>query len=277
MSKSSKLTIGILAMSLASDYHRQIAGMTKHYMKLASHYGKVRMITPSQEPDEMKIDLLILPGGPDLSLALRKEEDSNAWIGQGKDQPYYTYFYKHSLQKWIDAGIPMFGICLGSQALANHFGADLITDIHSHQISDEHRALQVPNTDIGLTNDLISVNSRHHQAIAYQGFSKTPLKALVYGAQHSSDLLIPKGKSRTKQAEKLIYDIGEGKFEPGHIEAFCHQELPIAGVQWHPEDMLYNTTIHGDPTTHKIINWLLSARKPIVNAELAPLAVTADA
>jgi GMP synthase-like glutamine amidotransferase len=281
MSKSSEKTlyIGILAMSLASEYHRQIAGMTQHYMKLANEFGEVRMVTPDQSPEEMKIDLLILPGGPDLSLALRDDMNSAAWIGQGKDQPYYTMFYKHNLQRWIDAGVPMLGICLGSQALANHFGVKIMTDGHGHQIKDEHRSLRIEDKEVGLSTSLIEVNSRHHQFIdAGKSFQNSSLVPLVYGADHPSRLRVPKGMSFTKRAKELAYQAGEAEgFTPSHIEAFRHESLPIAGVQWHPEDMIYGINEHGDPTTHQIINWLLSERKPVTNGELKPQASTLSA
>lgn len=261
MAQRAQLTIGILAMSMASDYHAQIAGMTKNYMKLACQSGgenaRVRMISPDQGPEEMKVDLLILPGGPDLSLALRPENNSNAWIGQGKDQPYYTHFYCHGLQKWIDARVPMFGICLGSQGLAAHFGAKLITDMHGHQIDKTHSILRLVDEQIGFGSNIIETNSRHHQAISPDNFP-TELEVIAYGGQHESEFYILKNEKRRDAIKRINNELVKGHFVPSHVEAFRHTELPIAAVQWHPEDMLYGIDTHGDLTSREIISWLLS-------------------
>jgi gamma-glutamyl-gamma-aminobutyrate hydrolase PuuD len=265
--KGKTLIIGVLTVMYASEYYKQIYGCSKNYLKLAEQINggdsRVRIVFPDQQPDEMHIDLLILPGGPDLSLALQDKEKFS--VGQGKDMTTYTHFYKQHFQKWIDAGVPILGICLGSQAIANHFGVKLIDDGHGHQLHDEHRALQVKDVETGLETQFIDINSRHHQFIpADETFENSPLVPLVWGASHESRLKVPKGKDFTKHAKELAYQVGESKgFTPSHVEAFRHESLPIVGVQWHPEDMLYGIQRHGDDTTLELIEWLLSERNPV--------------
>lgn len=269
MSKQVRLKIGILMAMYNSEYYTQLYGASQNYLKFMEQYGSVRIITPDQDPEEMGLDLLILPGGPDLSFAV--QEDKGFKIGMGKDMPSYTYFYKNSLQKWIDAGVPMFGICLGAQGLANHFGANIITDGHGHQIRDEHPALRVEDREeVGVSTCLIDVNSRHHQFIDAEGFPEV-LTPLVYGANHNSIFSVSKDEKASAKAKKLAYQLQEETgFTPSHIEAFRHATLPIAGVQWHPEDMLYGIIQHGDPTTHSIIEWLLSFHANHTNVVLEP-------
>jgi gamma-glutamyl-gamma-aminobutyrate hydrolase PuuD len=249
------IKIGILMMMFSSEYYNQIYGVSKNYIKLAQQFGEPRIITPDMSPEEANVDLLILPGGPDLSLELQDLEEFP--YGQGKDQPTYTYFYGNTLQSWIEAQVPMFGICLGSQALANEFGANFIHDGHGHQLRDEHRALRVNTSEVGFGTKLIDVNSRHHQFIDAAGFPEE-LIPVVYGASHESKFKARQKQSVVERAKELHYQLGEGQFNPSHVEAFIHRDLPIAAVQWHPEDMLFGIRTHGDPTTRALINWLLS-------------------
>jgi len=271
--KSAKkhLLIGILMNSYTSDYYKKIYGASLNYLKFAQQFGTPVIIAPDANPEDYDLDLLILPGGPDLSLALQKPEKYE--YGQGKDQPEYTYYYAHTIQKWVEAGVPMFGICLGMQALANHFDSTITKDGHGHQINGNMKVVRAKNTKVKVGANIINPNSRHHQFVTELG---NELEVLCYGvAAGDEDILdTPKNGTRQKHAENILYNIGTKKeiVELTHIEAFVHKDLRIAGVQWHPEDLLYGIDEHGDWTTHMIIKWLLSAPtdKEVQQPQAAP-------
>jgi len=63
----------------------------------------------SQLPDYKQVDLLIIMGGP-MSI---NDEDKFPWLIAEKE----------FIRKCIEAGIPVLGICLGSQLIANAMGA----------------------------------------------------------------------------------------------------------------------------------------------------------
>jgi putative glutamine amidotransferase len=97
-------------------------GVTKPYLEWLANYGTVEIITP-QKGMVQGLDLLILPGGLDMSASLAGNVPSyyNSNIDVMKQ-----YFYDVNLQQYIDADVPIFGICLGFQQLCVKFGGTLI-------------------------------------------------------------------------------------------------------------------------------------------------------
>jgi anthranilate synthase component 2 len=100
---------------------------------------------------------------------------------------------------------PMFGICLGHQALAEHFGAKLVNlpAVHhgvSHAISHEDNRL-------------------------FKGLPST----LEVGRYHSWVV----GEDSFPSVLKVT-----ARDQAGVIMAFKHQNLDICGVQFHPESVL---------------------------------------
>ena len=158
------------------------------------------------------LDLLILPGGMDT-----------APRNYGQDPGYFTgnqdvmkeHFFQTRLQHYIDNGTPIFGICLGFQQLCVHFGENLIQDRTTTYSKD--RWEQVEQLTItpeavhwgikGEKNHPFKVNSLHHQ-------------------------IVPKIEN-----EELHVIAFSTHF--GHVEAVRHNTLPIAGVQYHPEELMY--------------------------------------
>lgn len=193
----------------------QMFGVTGNYMKFAAKYGDVRIIMPHEELVE--VDLLLLPGGLDLSPS-----------SYGRVPDYKTtnhdvfkeYFFKNRLENYIKAGIPIFGICLGFQMINVHFGGTLTQHLTFHPQSSDRwqEAHEVVITNAKKDDKLkkVKVNSHHHQAVVV-----------------------------TSTNNGYIGDMAEGFYPVAHyldvegfvIEAFKHRDLPIAGVQFHPEEL----------------------------------------
>ena len=94
---------------------------------------------------------------------------------------------------------PLLGICRGMQAINVFLGGSLYQDIPNHK--DRFHEVVGMNP---LFEDKFSINSMHHQAI----------KDLAKGL-------------------KVIAICAEDE----NIEAVMHEDLPIIGCQWHPEQM----------------------------------------
>jgi para-aminobenzoate synthetase component 2 len=114
--------------------------------------------------------------------------------------------------------IPLFGVCLGHQAIGVAFGATVS---------------QAPELLHGKTSQVI-----HNGAGVLENLP-SPFRATRY---HSLAVEAP-----TLPAEIEV----TGKTESGVVMSMRHRELPIEGVQFHPESVL---TEHG----HQMLaNWLM--------------------
>jgi para-aminobenzoate synthetase component 2 len=119
----------------------------------------------------------------------------------------------------LGADIPIFGVCLGHQSIAQHFGASVV------------RAERLMH---GRTSQI------HHEGRGVFRNLPSPLTATRY---HS---LIVKRDTIPRALEVTAWT------DQDEVMGIRHVELPIEGVQFHPESFL---TEHG----HELIrNWLSS-------------------
>jgi anthranilate synthase component 2 len=103
-----------------------------------------------------------------------------------------------------EAGRPLLGICLGHQAVAEHFGGRIV------------RAERVMH---GKTSDL-----RHDGTGLFEGLP-SPLTAARYHSLTVAQESIPECLAVNATAED------------GTVQGFRHKVLPIHGVQFHPESV----------------------------------------
>lgn len=160
--------------------------------------------------DMDKADGLIFPGSfQDMNPALWGEENTcSNDINDQLDEVQLAMMKKAEEEKK-----PVLGICRGMQLINVYFGGTLIQDLscsaaHCKENPEKyHRIYTVSHTFMEeLFGDETSVNTRHHQGIGIIG------KALL---------------------EAAFWSNGEERVP----EAIVHKELPVTGVQWHPETM----------------------------------------
>jgi para-aminobenzoate synthetase component 2 len=128
------------------------------------------------------------------------------------------------IKKCAESGVPMFGVCLGHQALAVVFGAT---------VDRAHELLH------GKTSKV-----HHHGAGVFAGLP-AEFTATRY---HSLAVL-----------RDTIPDVFEitGETASGVVMGMRHRELPLEGVQFHPESVL---TQGG----HRMLaNWMAGAGHPV--------------
>ena len=178
-------------------------------MELISRFGKPYIIFPGEELAD--IDLLVLPGGLDVAPQSFRAVPT---FKTGNQDVFKQFFYDKRLSLYIDAGIPVFGICLGFQMLAVYFGSTMEQHLWRHPQSPGrsmagHTVEPLPEAACYVTQPF-EVNSHHHQGVFLQGLS-TELEPLVLAkADPDSGLML--------------------------VEAFRHRSKPIMAVQWHPEE-----------------------------------------
>lgn len=185
-------------------------GATKPYMEFLSRYGDVYILPPSATILE-DLDLLVLPGGKDTMSINYNQVPS--FFNTDPDI-MKEFFLLNNLGKYVANGTPIFGICLGLQMLNVHLGGDLRQHVAHPYNENEKRYELIHKCDftpaysnlkktLQLTKEF-KVNSLHHQGVHITNLAPK-LKAIL-------------------QFEDVI-------------EAFIHEKLPIAAVQYHPEEI----------------------------------------
>ncbi len=216
MKSKKKPLIGIVGWKVGDNSF----GATLPYMIHLGLFGDVVVLTPMNAMVE-GLDLVFLPGGPDTPSFLYNEPPN--FTNSSPDQ-FKEWFVNKTLDKYIEAGVPVFGTCLGMQQLIVKFGGSLCQNIVNHAYSDEcrgelvHELVFEPEYKMlemtllarrkSNKNKSIATCSLHHQG-AYQDDERND---------------IPKGI-------KVIC-----KTKDGVVEAIEHESLPIAGCQFHTEE-----------------------------------------
>ena len=158
---------------------------------------------------DVSYDGLILCGGADMHPSYYGEEIcGSVGIDLARDEAEVAL-----LQAYVEAGKPILGICRGHQLINVFFGGSLYQDIpesalHKKQNDKDsaHLVTAVPDSILAkLYGESFCVNSAHHQALKVLG---NGLRATAF-------------------------------WNGRHVEAIEHTELPIIGVQWHPERMCF--------------------------------------
>ena len=216
-------TIGIIGYRSEDG---SVFGAGSNYLELISRFGKPHIIFPGEELAD--IDLLVLPGGLDIA---PQSFGTAPTFKTGNQDVFKQSFYEKRLPLYVDAGIPIFGICLGFQMLAVYFGSTMEQHLWRHPQSPGrsiagHTVEPLPAAASYATQPF-EVNSHHHQGIFLHGLS---------------DELEPLALAKADPGSELVL-----------VEAFCHRSKPIMAVQWHPEEWF-------DAFSCMMINDLLSCR-----------------
>ncbi|MFW6311394.1 MAG: gamma-glutamyl-gamma-aminobutyrate hydrolase family protein [Nanoarchaeota archaeon] len=196
--------IGILSWKIGENSF----GITNAYLNWIEYFGQVRILD-YKEPFDASLDLLVLPGGPDVNPERYKHIPDRS---TGKPCVHREYFDMYTLPHYVQNLVPIFGICRGHQTLNVHFGGTLNQHMY-HETSFKSRSELVHEVRYKIKSDgktilyTNKVNSLHHQVIDEVG------KDLRVVARYHD-------KNR-------LYD----------VEALIHEQLPIASVQYHPEEL----------------------------------------
>lgn len=203
-----KKKIGIVGMSFNDNRH---FGASTNYLQFINMFGTPHIIMPGEK--DINCDVLLLAGGQDLNPSVYgsvpEYKTTNANVFQ-------QHFFDHLLDKYIDSGMPIYGICLGFQSLLAKFGYKLVQDMPFHPQSNSRwgDGHEVTITENGLqylekavSAKKYKVNSHHHQGVLVNPLDQD-IDVLAYYNDYSGPI----------------------------IEAFKHKHLPIAGFQGHPEE-----------------------------------------
>lgn len=203
----SKKIIGISPRFWSNDT-QEFVRVSTHYIKQLQRDDIIPLIiveTPNLENILLMCDAFLIIGGDDIN---------PVYYGENNDLNLSKGI--HALMDEVDKQImehavkytkPVFGICRGIQSIAafldGKLSQDLAYDNLSHPLIEEHLHTVKKVSNFGLCQylpDEFLVNSYHHQAVSI--------------VPTDFEILLMNG------------DV---------IEAIEHKNLPIFGVQWHPE------------------------------------------
>jgi gamma-glutamyl-gamma-aminobutyrate hydrolase PuuD len=206
-------------------------GVTVPYYEYFDFFGDVHIISPLANVVLAGYDLIVVPGGPDVS--------PNSYghvpdMRTSKSDPIREYFDQHVLPEAIEAGIPIVGICRGHQAIGVLHGSAMHQHMYhstsktrgelSHGIAVFTKELPEPlgatlrnklsikkekNKGVHPLNRHLEVNSLHHQTL-----SDIPDSAILL-ASHFDDK----------------------KPNDSSIEALFYPDHNIVTFQYHPEEI----------------------------------------
>lgn len=201
-------------------------GITMMYAAFFSKYGVVEIIMHNEMEARQGLDLLVLPGGPDVEVSRYLDPNEPVSLFIGKPCPFKERFDRVLLPLYIAQRTPIFGICRGHQTLAVHFGGRLIQDMHEsgvgHTSNGEDRTKLVHMTKVsrataeqlipGLPTNKFGTNSIHHQCIDHNALPQI--------------------------GSPLAFKTCKNGNETGTIEAMTYlPNYPAHTVQWHPEEI----------------------------------------
>lgn len=196
------------------------------YINYFEQFGEVVPVY-ALDSQVQNLDLLVLPGGSDVNPARYNEKPH---VTTQNSNLHMEWFDVNMLPQYINSNIPIFGICRGFQTLAVHFGSKLHQNIPTKT--------SVPRTEL-IENLFVCAEGR-----------------ALLPAIFSNDYIARK-KNHAFEKVNSLHHQGVYKLEGGlvpillsdyntanpHIEAFVSEDLKIAGVQWHPEE-IYDTFSH---------------------------------
>lgn len=223
-----KKTIGIYA-----DTFNGKVGQSFPYMQFFNQFGYVRLISTSDNLENIvnEVDMLVLPGGADVDVSTYNAVPG---IMDSRVNQHYEYLDKILIPQFINARKPIFGICRGMQRLNTWFNGTLNQHILGHH-QGENRESARQEMQFPYIDSKYYINSMHHQSIDILGEN---LELLCYSQRarncYSSERNIQEWRTYN---DKTGVVISNGEQFPIIIEGFKHNELPIVGLQYHPEEI----------------------------------------
>jgi putative glutamine amidotransferase len=194
--------------------------LTAPYINYFSRFGTVVPIYALDEHVNRDIDLLVLIGGADVNPSRYTNELH--WMTQNPNIQL-EFFDINVLPNYIDANIPIFGICRGFQTLNVHFGGQLHQHIQqkTSTISRADAVDKLTATSQGLTYCL------DNAIISQKGYNRINLFE-VNSLHHQGFFMEDCG-------EGIIPLLSNNQYN--NVEAFTVRDKPIFAVQWHPEEL----------------------------------------
>jgi carbamoyl-phosphate synthase small subunit len=169
----------------------------RHHI-LAYDYGIKRNILRLFAENDCRVTVVTADTSPEAALA---HDPDGIFLSNGPGDPAAIAYAQDTLRSLTAHGVPTFGICLGHQLLGLTFGGETAKMPYGHR-GGNHPVKEVETGRVLIT-------SQNH-GFAVQGDER--------GITGAPDL-----------------EVTHVNLNDGSIEGLRHRELPVFGVQYHPE------------------------------------------
>jgi carbamoyl-phosphate synthase small subunit len=172
----------------ASAAHHIVAydyGIKRNILRLFQEHDCRVTVVPAETPGEVALEL----------------KPDGVFLANGPGDPAAVSYAPRTVRAIAEAGVPIFGICLGHQILGLTFGAETVKMPYGHR-GGNHPVKE-------LATGKVLITSQNH------GFAVAGDESGIPGAAG--------------------LDVTHVNLNDGSIEGLRHKELPIFGVQYHPE------------------------------------------
>jgi carbamoyl-phosphate synthase small subunit len=146
-----------------------------------------------------------------------------AFFSNGPGDPAAAGYAAAAMRGVLDAGVPVFGICLGSQVLGRALGLD------TYKLRFGHRGINQPVID--LRTGRVQITSHNHGfAVAMPGAGPAPEPG-----HRPEDRPAGIGSQQPFETAYGMAEISHLNLNDGVVEGLRLRTAPAFGVQYHPE------------------------------------------
>jgi carbamoyl-phosphate synthase small subunit len=172
-------------------------------------------------------EVIVVPAAASAEAILAASPDG-VFFSNGPGDPAAAEYAVEAMRGVLDAGLPVFGICLGSQILALALG------LQTYKLRYGHRGVNQPVMDLA-TGRVYITSHNHGFAVALPGDPKDPhVSAETPGAETPG----AETPARAQQPFDTPYGpamISHVNLNDGVVEGLRLLERPVFSVQYHPE------------------------------------------
>jgi carbamoyl-phosphate synthase small subunit len=171
-------------------------------------------------------EVVVVPATTTANQILAEAPDG-VFFSNGPGDPAAATYAVDAMRGVLDAGLPVFGICLGSQILALALG------LRTYKLRYGHRGVNQPVMDLA-TGRVYITSHNHGFAAALPGSTPEPGP----DAAQDADTTWAHVPSRSRQPFDTPYGpaaVSHVNLNDGVVEGLRLEQRPVFSVQYHPE------------------------------------------
>ena len=175
-------------------------------------------------------EVLVVPATTTTAAQILAQAPDGVFFSNGPGDPAAATYAVDAMRGVLDAGLPVFGICLGSQILALALG------LRTYKLRYGHRGVNQPVMDLA-TGRVYITSHNHGFAAALPGDAYGPDEGGV-SAETRGGTAWAHVPSRSRQPFETPHGpavVSHVNLNDGVVEGLRLEQRPVFSVQYHPE------------------------------------------